>query len=255
MNDQVNDKPVEAEVEQGDRVVAEGGGEVVEKRRGGFRRFMMGMMILAVLILGVGGYGVFKVLGKASEFVYSTTASKTVTGIIDNLRGQSKYVVYLHTVDVIIEKEQVTKFIGEIFSTTSTARVKYFKNKVEWWVDFSELSDGDIEIDDEGKKILVRINEPEINLEMVVIQTDPDLIQVEMDRGWVSWPGTPKQLAEEARREIRATIVDQAKVEENMEIARIRAKESVTRLLEALMGTSHEGYEIEVEVREEDESK
>ena len=122
-------------------------------------------------------------------------------------------------------------------------------------VDFSELGEADISIDDEGKRIVVEIDEPEINLEMVVIQTDPDFIQVEMDRGWVSWPGTPKQLAEEARREIRATIVDQAKVEDNVEIARMRAKESVTRLVEALMQASHEGYKVVVEVREENESE
>ena len=97
MNDQVNEKPVEAEGEQVEDGVAID--DVGGKRRSGFRRFMMGMMLLAVLILGVGGYGLFFVMGKAGEFVYSTTANKTVTGIIDNLRGQSKYVVYQHTVD------------------------------------------------------------------------------------------------------------------------------------------------------------
>ncbi|QDU35058.1 hypothetical protein KS4_31360 [Poriferisphaera corsica] len=221
-----------------------------QRQRWRWKWFVLLATLAAMILMGVGGYGVYMMMGKAGRFVYSTSTNGTVVGLIDNLRGRSQVVVYQHSIDVMIEKERVTKFLGEVFSTTSSAHVKYFNNKVEWWVDLKRLGAEDVEVDEIGKVIRFWIDEPRVNEEMVVIQTDPQQISVETDRGWVSWPGTPHELAEEAKREIKKAILEKAMAESNRKIARAQAEESVGAIVEALLQATHDAYEVEVEVKE-----
>ena len=204
--------------------------------------------VAAALVGGAVSMGLLS--GVKNAMPVTGTRSKSIY-VIDDLRQQKRLLVYQHHVDVVICKEQVTEALQSIFSTTSTARVAYHNNKVQWYVDLSGVQEGDFVVDDEGKTVVVKIGRPVLDEEMVVVQTEGDQIQVESERGWASWPSTPTELVEDAKNAMKAEILEAARTRENIAIAENYASLTVKQLVRGLLGKERMGYEVKVEFRSE----
>lgn len=187
---------------------------------------------------GVSGAGA-AVVQEAAQAVRDAVSPQVVRQevmrvIIERPDRTPKLVVMTEPVRVVVERTDELKWLY-VYWGTSSARLELAGNRVQWIVDLSRLDEGDALVDEATRTVTVRVPEPRLDREMVVVQTDPLYVREETERGWARLPASAKRLADDAKARIVPAILEAADTAESRAEAQRAAGEAVEALLKPLL--------------------
>jgi hypothetical protein len=173
---------------------------------------------------------------------------ETITIISEQAQRRAKLVVMEQPITVQFEKADEYRLLWDyLYLGQNTVMLRIEGNRVQWVVDLARFTESDVEVDESARTVTLRFARPRLDMDMVVVQTDPGRIQVQTGRGWARWPGSTNQLAEEAKRQIRPRVITGANTEENRQLAEEAAHRALRTVFEPLARRwSEEGYDLRI---------
>lgn len=182
---------------------------------------------------------------------------EVINVVSEQARPAAKLVVLEQPVRVWIDKSDEYRLLWDtLYLGQNTARLQIENNRVQWVVDLQGFGEDDVTVDEATKTVTLRFPPPRLDESMVVVQTDPRFISVETGRGWARWPGSAEQLAEDAKREIRPTIIEAVSTPENRDTATTAAQAALEKVFRpALTPIEQQGYTVRVEITEAEAGK
>jgi hypothetical protein len=153
---------------------------------------------------------------------------------LDRLRDESKLVVYTANVSVMITKTSEKKALfGKLDLGSTTVRLRAAGNKAQIIVPLKQLAAGDFYYNPDQKKLTVTIPPPRVDESLVEVQTDPAFYELETDLGWARLDSLSGDfLREQARRDLRPSVVAEASDPRIIEKAKESARQKIAALLQ-----------------------
>ncbi|MBI2432384.1 MAG: DUF4230 domain-containing protein [Candidatus Hydrogenedentes bacterium] len=175
-----------------------------------------------------------------------------VASSLSNLREKRDLIVLQAEVDVEISKEDsLSMFNDWLYLGTSVTSVRALGNRIQYFVPLADISEEDFMLSETNKRIYVIVPVPRFNEEVVEVQSDPERVQIQTERGWARLPSSAESLEHSARAELREKVVEEGKKPALLTIAKVNARKAVTEFLAGLTQTLD--AELTLEVCFEDE--
>jgi hypothetical protein len=187
-------------------------------------------------------------IGEAIKGAYITTDTTTIHSAISEISKKAKLVVLTPDLTVEVTKSKETKALGVYFGTT-TSTVRAFKNRCQYYVAVGSITVASFTFDPEHKILTLRSPMPLFDEEMVVVQSDPKLMEVRTEAGWASIKsGEGKRVEEEAKAALKGAVIEEGKKDQYQAMAREEFRKVITSLLETSMrGVLRPEVKVEVE--------
>jgi LPXTG-motif cell wall-anchored protein len=172
---------------------------------------------------------------------------------LERLREESKLVVYTADVAVMVTKVSDKKVLyGKLDLGTTVVRVRASGNKAQLIIPLNELSENDIQFKESENKFVVTLPAPRVDETLVEVQTDPKFYEVQTELGWARLDRFSGEfLREEAKRELRGSVIAEASDPRIIEAARQNGREQIAGLLEAVVKPMRPEATVAVEFKEE----
>src|SRR5688500_11769008 len=217
--------------------------------------------VIAIALIALAGF-IFKSCvdqpAKLAETIARATQPQvTINTIIqtslERLRKESKLVVYTADVAVMITKVSDKKVLyGKLDLGTTVVRVRASGNKAQLIIPLNELSESDIRFNDKENKFVVTLPPPRVDETLVEVQTDPKFYGVQTELGWARLDRFSGEfLREEAKRELRGSVIAEASDPRIIEAARQSGREQIGGLLEAVIKPMRPEASVAIEFKEE----
>jgi hypothetical protein len=181
------------------------------------------------------------------------TVNTVIQTSLERLREESKLVVYTADVAVMITKVSDKKVLyGKLDLGTTVVRVRAAGNKAQLIIPLNELSDSDIRFNEKENKFVITLPPPRVDETLVEVQTDPQFYEVQTDLGWARLDRFSGEfLRDEAKRELRGSVIAEASNPRIIEAARQSGREQIAGLLEAIVKPMRPEASVAVEFKEE----
>lgn len=201
--------------------------------------------VIAIALIALAGF-VFKTcvdqpVRLAESVARATQPQVTISTVIqtslERLREESKLVVYTADVAVMVTKISDKKVLnGKVDLGTTTVRVRAAGNKAQLVIPLKDVVESDISYDEQTKQFTVTLPAPRVDETLVEVQTNPTFYEIETDVGWARLDKySGEALREDARRELRAAIVQEASHPRLIDAAKTSGREQISGLLEAVV--------------------
>lgn len=201
--------------------------------------------IIAIALIAFGGF-VFKTCVDQPRRMAETIANATrpqvnistvIQTSLERLREESKLVVYTADVSVMVTKVSDKKLLGgKVDLGTTTVRVRAAGNKAQVIIPLKDLEEKDIQFDQTKNQFIVTLPSPRVDETLVEVQTNPTFYEVETDVGWARLDKfSGETLREEAKRELRGAIIEEASHPRIIDAAKQSGREQIAALLEAIV--------------------
>jgi hypothetical protein len=209
--------------------------------------------VIVMKIIRVGekvGEGAVNAPGKlaatiADAFKPKVTYNTVIHSTLQNLQHDPKLVVMTASVNVEITKESEKTLWGMVYMGKSKVRIKAYGNKVQYIVPMQGLSETNFFYDDFHKRVIVTVPPPQLDNNMVSVQSDPAMMEIETDVGWGRADKMSGDfLRDAARRDLRPAVVREGKSELLMEKARADARKAIQKMLQPMAESLNEHVEI-----------
>ena len=180
------------------------------------------------------------------------TVNTVIQTSLERLREESKLVVYTADVSVMVTKVSDKKVLyGKIDLGTTVVRVRAAGNKAQLIIPLSDLSEGDIRFHEKENKFVVTLPPPRVDETLVEVQTDPKFYEVQTELGWARLDRFSGEfLREEAKSELRDSVIAEASDPRIIEAARQSGREQIGGLLEAVIKPMRPEATVAVEFKE-----
>jgi hypothetical protein len=182
------------------------------------------------------------------------TISTVIQTSLERLRKESKLVVYTADVAVMVTKVSDKKLLsGKLDLGTTTVRVRAAGNKAQIVIPLSDLEESDIEFDDAKNLFIVTLPPPRVDETLVEVQTDPTFYEVQTEVGWARLDKfSGEALREEAKRELRGAVIEEASHPRIIDAARDSGREQIAALLEAVVKPMRPEATVAIEFKDTD---
>lgn len=176
----------------------------------------------------------------------NVTAKTIVFNAVGEMKKQNKLVVLTAEVTAEIHKENTKSWLGVNWGTT-TVDLKA-PGKVQYFVPLEGFGPQNFAVAASGRSVVVRVPGPQLDREMVEVESDPAKLEVRTEAGWArlaAWSG--KTLEDSAKAELRRNVLDAGDKTWVHELAEKEAREAVLVILKPLAEAMKEGVEVKVE--------
>lgn len=129
----------------------------------------------------------------------------------------------------------------------TVTRVRAVGNRVQYIINVAELQDGDVELADGGSTLILTVDPPTVDPDMVEVQSDPAKYEVMVDKDWFHHMLSAQATIDDAHRGLRSAVLEAG----SQPAALAEVRQEAKPLLEAIVrGLIPAGSGIEqVEVR------
>jgi hypothetical protein len=221
--------------------------------------------LIAIALIALAGF-IFKTCvdqpaRMAERIAAATRPQVTVNTVIqtslERLRKESKLVVYTADVAVMVTKVSDKKVLyGKIDLGTTVVRVRAAGNKAQIILPLDELKEEDIEFNERENKFVVTLPEPRVDETLVEVQTDPTYYEVQTELGWARLDNFSGEfLREEAKRELRGAVIEEAKHPRIIEAAKESGREQIAGLLESVVKPLRPEATVAIEFKAAEKAK
>ena len=177
------------------------------------------------------------------QVTYSTAIAST----IGQLNRESKLVVLTVPVNVSIYKKSEKWWAGLPMGTTEVLMIVP-DNKVQYVMTLEAISEKNFTFDEAGKKLIFRAPAPQLDMEMVDIQSNPEEIKVRTNVGWARLDRSSGEgLRKSARAELREAVLAEGNKPFLQEQARQTGELHLRQLLMPLMRSLSEDVDLQIE--------
>ena len=185
----------------------------------------------------------------AAAFKPNVSVSTIVSSGIENVKHQSKLVVMTADVDVEIGKSSEKKVLWDYLKLgDTTVRLRVRDNKVQYVVPVQEFDKDDVTFRPEANCLLVKVPTPQLDSELVEVQSNPDSMDAETEVGWGRLDMFSGDfLLDEAKRELRDAVLREGANPLLQEKAKSEAETAVRGLLKDWLPNLREDVELKVE--------
>ncbi len=225
-----------------------------------------GVIVVVALVLVGGGVAAVEILGRHAERAArgpgetvehladrlgdllrpNVTAKTVVFNAVGEMKKQKKLVVLTTEVTAEIHKENTKTWLGINWGTT-TVDLKV-PGKVQYFVPLEGFGARNITVTGDRKSVTVHVAAPQLDREIVEVESDPAKLEVRTAAGWArlaAWSG--KTLEDSAKAELRRDVLaagDAPLVHAQAETA---ARAAVLEILKPLTEAMREGVEVKLE--------
>ncbi len=185
----------------------------------------------------------------AAAFKPNVSVNTIVSSGIENVKHQSKLVVMTADVDVEIGKSSEKRVLWDSLKLgDTTVRLRVRDNKVQYVVPVQEFDKDDVTYRPEANCLMVTIPAPQLDSELVEVQSNPDAMDAETDVGWGRLDMFSGDfLLDEAKRELREAVLREGANPLLQEKAKTEAESAVRGLLKDWLPNLREDVELKVE--------
>ena len=213
-------------------------------------------MVLATVVILVSLHKCASVPAQTLETLADAFKSRTsyetyITGAISSLKSNPKLVVLTASIDANVKKSASTTALWVYWGTT-TVEVRAKENKVQFYIPLDDIGSYSFRYDAVHKTLILLTRPPMLDEDIVDVQNDPSKIEMATSNGWAkfdTWSGAP--MREDARRELRAAVLQAAKQPAQYDLLTLKAKENakvhLKRLLEPFAESLNPDTKIEIE--------
>jgi hypothetical protein len=189
-------------------------------------------------------------LGKALQ--PQVSISTVIQSSLERLRDESKLVVFTANVSVMITKFSDKKTLyGKLDLGTTTVRLRASGNKAQLIIPLKHLASSDFQYDESADQLTVTLPPPRVDEGLVEVQTDPAFYEIETDPGWARLDRFSGDfLREQARRDLRPAVVQEASHPRIIKMAEESGKEKIAALLEASIKPMRPNTKVIIEFKE-----
>jgi hypothetical protein len=173
-----------------------------------------------------------------------------VASTIGELKREQKLVVLTVPITVMMHRTSEKNIGGILPLGTTEMMMVVDDNRVQYIVQLQGITENDFVFDVARKTVTVRIPQPELDVEMVSVQSDPSKIHVMTNVGWARLDSSSgEKLRELARKELRETVIGEGMKPFIQDQARISAELAVRKLLTPLTRSLEDGVELKIEFK------
>lgn len=152
---------------------------------------------------------------------------------LTELNTRAKLVALTPTFDVQLSRSAETKMLwGMLDLGTTTVRMRASGNKVQYIVPLDQLREADFKFDTASRTLSLTLPPPELDHDIVEVQSDPAKIEIETENGWAKldrYSGGP--MRDDVKREFRSAVLRIGNSEWFQTQARVHAKDELERIL------------------------
>lgn len=188
------------------------------------------ILTLAALLIGS------RLINKtAQSFAPTITNTTLIQSSVTRLQQEAKFVVMTAQINVEVQRtSEKVAFYNMIDFGDTVATVRTRNNKAQYFIDLSQISEKDFQL--KGKNLVVLVNDPRVDEQIVEVQTDPSQIEIQTEVGWARLSARSGQrVKDEAVAALRQAVIDEARAAMYVKLARESAKEKVAALLSPLV--------------------
>ena len=209
---------------------------------------MLGLIAVFLLSLMLAFSGM--VNSTRALFKVNTSYSSAVASTIGDLKREQKLVVLSVPITVMLKRVSEKNLGGFLPLGTTELMMVVDDNRVQYVLRLDQLKAEDFTLDAGKKTITVRVPPPELDIDMVSVQSDPAKIHVMTNVGWASLDSSSgEKLRELARRELRETVIGEGMRPFIQEQAKQSAELNMRKLLTPLIRTLEDGVELKIEFK------
>lgn len=173
----------------------------------------------------------------AGAFKPTINVTSTISTTVSRMRDAAKLVVLVEEVDATVQKTSDKRVLyGKVNLGKTTVTVRASGNRIQYYVPLDRITADDFAFDPPSKKLTLRLAVPAVDEEMVEVQSDPAKIEIQTDIGWARLDKYSGQfLRDEAKRDLRPTVIEQGRAAEHVERAKANTKAAVEKLMAPLL--------------------
>ena len=162
--------------------------------------------------------------------------------------SKSKYVVLTQSVNVELNKTEVSYIFGNSAIANADLSIIYNDNKVQYYVDLEKISNDDINYDFLSKTLNVHIPSPKIDVDFVDIQSNPEKILQNNKSSWISLGIDIEKMKEDIQKKVREKVLEAGSNDMFIASARRNAKEKMKDFILKFLGEylNEKGLELNI---------
>jgi hypothetical protein len=167
-----------------------------------------------------------------------TINEKTViNAAITGLNQQLKVVVLTPELTVWVTRNKETRWAWDLlYLGTTTVNIMAPGNRAQYYVPLDRIGEKNLAFDSAHKTLTLTLPSPILDSGMVEVQSDPTKIQVRTDVGWASFDSYEGEAQRsEARKAMRQAVLESAKGEAFLALARENCRKKLSRFLRSVM--------------------
>lgn len=184
----------------------------------------------------------------AAAFKPTVNVSTLVSSGIEHVRGEAQLVVMTAEVDVEIDKSSEKRVLWDALRLgDTTVRLRVRDNKVQYVVPLHDFNSRHVEYSPEVNALLITVPTPQLDTNIVEVQSDPGAMDAQTDVGWgrlKMYSG--EYLLEEAKRELRDAVLREGANPLLKEKAKMEAERAVRELFKDWLPNLREDVELKV---------
>jgi hypothetical protein len=164
------------------------------------------------------------------------TIETSIQTSIQRFHEQGKLVVYSAEINVDLSKESEKRILwGYVNLGTTSIHLRSFGNKVQYKIPLEEITQANFKWDPISRMLTLILPPPEVDQDLVEVQTDPSKIEIERSIGWARLnSNSGKFVEEEANRELRSAVLQEANNPRYLQAAEQSASERVRAFVETV---------------------
>ena len=172
----------------------------------------------------------------------------------EEISDTPKLVVWTGRVNAEIAKQSETRVLwGKLYLGTTVVRVRAADNRVQYIVPLDEIKPEDLIYEPKYHRLIVRIPAPELDTQVVEVQSDPAKLDIETANGWAKLDRFSGHfLREEAMADLRPAVVRQGRNPLLAYRARDKARTAVADFIRKAATPLDDDVLIHVEFKDED---
>lgn len=185
----------------------------------------------------------------AAAFKPNVNVSTLVSSGIEHVQGEAHLVVMTAEVDVEIDKSSEKRVLWDALKLgDTTVRLRVRDNKVQYVVPLHDFDSQHVEYSPEMNALLITVPAPNLDTNIVEVQSDPGAMDAQTDVGWgrlKMYSG--EYLLEEAKRELRDAVLREGANPLLKEKAKTEAERAVRELFKDWIPNLRENVELKVQ--------
>jgi hypothetical protein len=187
--------------------------------------------------------------GLAGAFAPQINYRTAIYSALTDLKVDPKLVILTLTSDVQVSKSSELKILWGLNLGTTSVEVRAADNKVQYYIALEDLDADDMQYIPDRNVLRITLPQPVLDEQLVDVQSDPDKIELQTQVGWARLDSlSGSYLRQEARKDLRAAVIDQGTRDTAMSKARQAARQVITELLAGSIADKlRSGVQVEVE--------
>lgn len=228
------------------------------------RRMLGCQMAAAVALLGVLAvvaaivWGIVTMIGqvrqpgKVASFARMLSEWETVrsawAGVVEEVDKEPKLVVLQTSITVFVSRRSEKRLFWELLDLGDTVvELRAEDNRVQYVVPLGDFGPEDVDYDAERRILTVYLPAPELDREMIAVQSDPDKLHLRTQVGWGRLRrGSGRELEREVRDALRRVVIRYGRSEHLRDSARVNAETVLRERVFAPLATALAERDVEL---------